>query len=578
MEVPDRTENFLNMKQILSDPAFRERFKRRFLRVLILVLYIAVLLLLVNQDPYSGRRIQQYGGTCGYQEPSWVFRHGETVLDSKLETPAFRHMNTGETYSISTVLTYDGSSDNVPYCFYFVDHMYTRIYLEDQLLFSYTAEDIEKKDGSRSPGNVYVSVQLPKDCQGKELTITFIPALSPSVEFQLPNPYFGDYPTQTMHTFKEELPHNIIAILAVFLGISSVLFSTFALPGSKYREGIFIGIFATFFGLYSLTESDFDFYLISNPYYTYLVDYTSFTLIPIFLMAFLRERVDKKQRPVLMVMIGLGAVMFAAELTLHFTGRVDMREFLPIIHAVYLVDLIAIFILLIFMKRNRWKRQLIGQMVPILIGVFIDGAVYYMHWQLGSSDSTFTAIGVIVFLITELYNVWRYSIEVYTHSIKSQEYLRMAYVDALTGIGNRRAYDLEKDAITDGKRSYTSLLIGSVDVNDLKRTNDTMGHAAGDFLIRSAANVLSDLTEDRGHAYRIGGDEFIILMMDTDQQELDKRLAHMNRQIESINDTSEVKLSLALGYEFLEAGNLQQAFEEADRKMYACKQSMKAPR
>ena len=563
------------MTFLSHDPQETGKRRKRILRLLILVLYMASLFLIFNQKLFSGTVIHQYEGTCGYQEPSWVFRHKDTVLDSSLTTPAFRHMNTGDTYSITARLTYDGSRDAVPYCFYFVDHMFTRVLLEGEELFNYTPQTVSKSDASRSPGNVYVSVQLPRDCQGQELTIEFIPALDSSIEFQLPNPSFSDYSTQVVHTFKEELGHNIVAILAAFLGITSVLFSTFTLPGSRYREGLFIGIFATLFSLYGLTESNFDFYVISNPYYTYLIDYTAFTLIPIFLMAFLRERLDRKHRPILLGMILLGCGMYVAELILHFTGRMDMREFLPIIHGVYALDLLTIFVLVILMKRNRWKKQLIGQLVPILVGMVIDGAVYYQHWQLGSSDSTFTAIGVIVFLITELYNVWRYSIEVYTQSVRSQEYHQMAYVDALTGIGNRRAYDLEKQAIAENRRSFQSLIIGSVDVNNLKRTNDTLGHAAGDFLIRSAAIVLSGLCEGAGHAFRIGGDEFVVVLYDLDSQALTQRLMHMDQQIQLVNQKSEVKLSLALGYEFVEENNLQSAFEKADRKMYENKEAMK---
>ena len=564
------------MKRILTEQSPRSRYTRRILRVLILTLYIAALLLLLNQNPLSGTVIHQYDGTWGYREPSWVYQHGDTVLDADLELPAFRHMETGDTYSISTVLTYDGSKDNVPYCFYFVDHMFTRVLLEEQELFSYTAQDIEKKDLARSPGNVYASVQLPKDCQGMKLTIEFIPALSSGIDFQLPNPSFGDYPTQALHTFKEELAHNIIALLAVFLGVASVLFSTFALPGPKYREGLFIGIFATFFGLYGMTESDFDFYIISNPYYTYLIDYTSFTLIPIFLMAFLRERLDQKQKPILLCMICAGVAMFVTEITLHFTGIMDMREFLPIIHGVYALDLAIIFVLLVRMKKNRWKRQLILQIVPILMGMVMDAAVYYMHWQLGSSDSTFTAIGVIIFLITELYNVWRYSIEVYTESVRSQEYHRMAYVDALTGIGNRRAFDKEKQAIAGKQRVYDSLLICSSDVNYLKQTNDTKGHAAGDFLIRSAAEVLTELAGESGRAYRIGGDEFSVLLYNLTQAQLDSRLQQMSQRIQVLNQNSNIPLSLALGYAFAENEDLEQTFRLADQRMYENKEKIKA--
>ena len=269
---------------------------RNLIHVLILVLIFLGTAFLLNRKPWEGYAIPRYRGTSRYAEPGWVFRKGDTVLETGLKPPAFRHMETGENYSLSAVLTYDGSGDQVPYCFYFVDHMYTRVLLDGEELFHYLPEDIVKREHSRSPGNVYAGVQLPHDCRGKELTIEFIPALSEKIEFQLPNPVFSDYATEAARTFRQELPQNLVALAAAFLGIASILFSTMMLSGSRYREGLFIGIFATLYCLYNLTESNFAFYVISNPYYTYVLDYTTFTLIPIFLMAFLRERLDARQK------------------------------------------------------------------------------------------------------------------------------------------------------------------------------------------------------------------------------------------------------------------------------------------
>ena len=546
----------------------RRKHRGTVLRIVILVLYIGVLAILLNQKYWDGYAIPRYHETRGYAEKAWVFRRGEQVLDSHVELPAFRKMKTGERYSISVKLTYDGNQDSVPACFFFVDHMFCRATLDGEELFSYMPEDIEKRERSRSPGNVYASFLLPKDCQGKEFTVEFVPALSEDIEFQFPNPIFGDYSSIAVSTFRSELPHNLVVVLSGFLGVAAVLFSTLALPGAKYREGLFIGIFATLFSLYNLTESDFDFYVISNPYYTYFVDYITFSTLPIFLLAFLRERLAPKQKPIALAIILVGVFMFLAEVTLHFTGIMDMREFLPIVHVVYLLDFMIIFILLVTMKRNQWKRQLIIQMVPILIGFFLDASVYYQHWQLGTSDSSFTAVGIIIFLISELFHVWKYSIEVYTESVRSQAYRQMAYVDALTGIGNRRAFDMERNAIDADKREFQSILVASVDVNDLKRTNDTSGHAAGDFLIRSAADVLADLAEQYGNAFRIGGDEFIVLLYDMEQTEFDRRIDRMNQQISDINSCSTIKLSLSLGYEVSCGDNLEAALEEADRKMY----------
>ena len=550
-------------------------FRETLTRFLILILFAAVILLLVYQGPWKESAIPRYDGNREYREESWVLKEGDEVLNPSLTLPAFLHLETGKQYSISTELTYNGGIDSIPSCFFFVDHMYCEAYLDGRLMFRYAEKDAVKPDKSSSPGNVYASFRMPRNCWGKELEIFFTPTLNSSIEYQLPNPFFGDYFSVSVSMFQHDLPHNIVAVLFAFLGIVSVVFSTLVLPKSKYKEGLFIGIFSLLVSCYSLTESDFAFYMISNPYYTYVLDYTTFTLIPIFLMAFLRERLDSRQKPLGLVLIFVGVGLFVTEMILHFTGLMDMREFLPVIHTVYFTALMIFFIMLLRMKQNRYKGQLILQVIPILAGLMLDAAVYYLHWQLGTTDSGFTSIGVFIFMITEIYHVWNYSIEVYTLSEQSRDYMQMAYIDALTGIGNRRAMEEELKVITSGKREYKSLLVASADLNNLKITNDTLGHAAGDFLIRSAAEVLEELYEHRCHAFRMGGDEFSVLIYDIEESDFEICLEKMEKKIQAINRKSNAKLSLALGYEVIHNLNVHAAVQKADQKMYENKAKYK---
>ena len=556
----------------------RFRDKERFLRVLLLFLIIGAAVFMVWGGLWDGYAMEPHYGTRAYKEPFWTYQQGSEVLETGLTTPAFRKMETGKTYSISRILTFDGSHERDPNCFFFVDHMFSRVLLNGEELFRYMPEDIQKRENSRSPGNVYAAVPLPRNCMGQRLTIEFIPALSDSIEYQLPNPCFGGFAARIMFLFRQELAQNIVGLAAAFLGVTAILFSTLVLSGSHYREGMFIGAFAVLFSMYNLTESDFDFYVISNPCYTYVLDYITFTLMPLFLIAYLRERLKARRKQVTTLILCGDLAMFLAEMVLHFTGLVDMREFLPILHVVYGGEFFILFLFFATMKGVGQRNHLAFQMVPILLGTILDSSVYYLHWDLGSSDSTFTAIGVLLFLVTEMESVWKYSVEVYAESMKSQEYQLMAYLDALTGIGNRRAFDAERDVIAAGRREYGTLFVASVDLNDLKLTNDTMGHAAGDFLIRSAADVLSDLTEDCGHAFRIGGDEFALLVYDISEREWNSRLDAMKKQIHSINEKSEVKLSLSLGYEPVRSRNISAAMETADQKMYAEKHKYKQSR
>jgi diguanylate cyclase (GGDEF)-like protein len=88
-----------------------------------------------------------------------------------------------------------------------------------------------------------------------------------------------------------------------------------------------------------------------------------------------------------------------------------------------------------------------------------------------------------------------------------------AMTDALTGLGNRRAFDLcrerEESRCRDIGQRLTAI---QLDLDDLKATNDRDGHAAGDALIRAAAQALREAVRRDAHVARIGGDEFAVLL------------------------------------------------------------------
>ncbi len=86
---------------------------------------------------------------------------------------------------------------------------------------------------------------------------------------------------------------------------------------------------------------------------------------------------------------------------------------------------------------------------------------------------------------------------------------RAALTDSLTGLRNHRSFH---DDLAGALRTRAPLALAILDVDGLKQTNDTHGHQAGDALIVGLAAALRGALGDAGHAYRIGGDEFALLM------------------------------------------------------------------
>jgi diguanylate cyclase (GGDEF)-like protein len=86
-----------------------------------------------------------------------------------------------------------------------------------------------------------------------------------------------------------------------------------------------------------------------------------------------------------------------------------------------------------------------------------------------------------------------------------------SYIDNMTGLYNRRAYD-DKLASLSQQDNLNNITVVVFDVNGLKKVNDTMGHAAGDELIKAAAKIINDSFGAYGKCYRTGGDEFVAIL------------------------------------------------------------------
>lgn len=90
--------------------------------------------------------------------------------------------------------------------------------------------------------------------------------------------------------------------------------------------------------------------------------------------------------------------------------------------------------------------------------------------------------------------------------------------DALTGIANRRAFDLElQDCMTEAEAQHSALCLLLIDIDHFKKFNDTYGHLIGDKVLRFVASTLKRCVKGQDIAARYGGEEFAVILPNTSQ-------------------------------------------------------------
>ena len=155
---------------------------------------------------------------------------------------------------------------------------------------------------------------------------------------------------------------------------------------------------------------------------------------------------------------------------------------------------------------------------------------------------------------------------------------KQANKDALTGVKNRHAY-LEAEARMDrliAEHSQPPFAIVMLDVNDLKKVNDTDGHQAGDQCLCDACKTICDIFK-HSPVFRIGGDEFAVISQGDDYARMDKLLLKMRDY--NINASRDSGVTIACGMaRFENDACVAAVLERADHSMYEDKKTLKATR
>ena len=152
----------------------------------------------------------------------------------------------------------------------------------------------------------------------------------------------------------------------------------------------------------------------------------------------------------------------------------------------------------------------------------------------------------------------------------------MANIDALTGVKNRHAYleaeERLNEHINDGDISEFAIVI--LDVNDLKKVNDTLGHQAGDKHLRGACKIICD-TFKRSPVFRIGGDEFAVIVRGEDYERVDRLVSDIDDQNRKAVINGGVVVACGMS-KFEGDDSVTAVFRRADRNMYDNKVSLKS--
>ena len=154
------------------------------------------------------------------------------------------------------------------------------------------------------------------------------------------------------------------------------------------------------------------------------------------------------------------------------------------------------------------------------------------------------------------------------HAAVEAELKRMGEIDQMTHLYNRNKYI---QMVQEYFPKVEKVAVLFWDINGLKTANDSIGHDAGDYIITVIAKTIFKIVGTNRFAYRVGGDEFVMIIENPKEQEIETLLEEWNHNMQSMNMSSKIPLSASVGYAVGRGSDIEEIIKEADNMMYDAK-------
>lgn len=207
----------------------------------------------------------------------------------------------------------------------------------------------------------------------------------------------------------------------------------------------------------------------------------------------------------------------------------------------------------------------------------VSSAEAYSESQVAATKKILTFICLIFVLLLAL--ALAYMLRSIAIKRKADQLGKIAYVDTMTQLPNRAAFGLLAERLRK-EPSDGDIAIFMFDMNNLKVVNDELGHKEGDRLITDFARIISEEATEYGEVYRYGGDEFLAVLENTNQLDVQRYLSSINERIVaynllSIDPLGKISFAVGMVMESCVESSLENMVNEADKRMYIRKRQMK---
>ena len=504
-----------------------------------------------------------------------------TYENVQLDTFRFKPVKKGDVITLERTLP-DNRSYVQPAMTLHIRQTLVDMYINDEPVyhFGHNRNELGKTVGS----GLHI-INFNNDYCGQQLKIV-LTATENNIFSSLDPIYLSEWSDSFRLIVSENrLPLFLGSFLVVF-GIAVSLVVTFAVIFSKkYANILWLAVFSIFMGFWTLCYHNITIIFSIPLHSASLLEYMTLMMAPLpilgYMYTYVKQADNKRILLSYKILFILQIILSVLTIVLHTTNVVHSAGMLPFSQALFVIHALFFTYVLLRTERQTSKHKLLYVLgfVIILSCIVYDLAIYILNRYAGlqlysiKGVSSFGIISFIGILILDLYRDITLKM---MEEHERQLLIKRAYTDELTQINNRNFCSEYMEKI----QANNIYSIIAFDLNDLKKTNDTLGHLQGDILIKSAADVISEAFSSTGIVGRMGGDEFIAILPINDSERINALISHFDELIAEKN-TANPDLHLSISYGFATCDEIQpieKVYQLADDRMYQHKTNYKKSR
>lgn len=494
------------------------------------------------------------------------------VKQENIELPYNFNLKPNVRYSSSVVIPY--LADNQDTLLIRSSMQDVWVYINDELIYEHV--QLEPLGVYMPPTSLWILVDVPEDAIGQTLRIDYKTNVS---SFSgIINKVYLDRKAMVLHDLFLSQSFSFGVFLILFLLGILIIGISFALENYQDLRLLYLGFMAISSGLWILAEARLLQFFTGNRFILGSMAYLMIPITAFFFALYVKDAIvtQTKYKNHLRYVASTFIALIMLNVTLQVMGvlvYIEMMQYtLPIIFisAIYAAYLIY---LEITVHQNDEARRFVKFTIILIISLLLEIGAFFLHAY--SLISSFFRIGIVVFFAMLAVDTFIY---IRTNMRKRDETLlleKMAYKDFLTGGFNRSAYERDVQKYLDSVKVFRLILL---DLNDLKYINDTFGHSQGDEAIRLVFKAMEESFVSGQH-YRIGGDEFAVLIDDVDSEQYLEHAKHFQDILKQTTVNFVHPLNVAIGsdiYDFDLWDYYGKFYHHVDQKMYEHKLKIKS--